>query len=461
MGQVEISMYAFARMFSLAVKSLRRHKLRSALTCVGIVIGVGAVVAITEIGQGSSQQMQRAIASVGAGVIQIDPSDAVNAGASSGGGGKVTLTPRDCEAILRECGAVQWAVPSVDCRVQITFGNRNWSPSNVLGTAPEFLAIRNWSPPAEGEMFTDDDVRNQAAVCLVGQTVVRNLFGGQSPLGQMIRVKGIGMRVIGVLRPKGANMLGRDQDDYVIAPWTTVKYRLAGRQAAAAGGGRTSGGVRTLKDPYPSAALTLYPQPSAIQMADSPTMVRFEDLDDIWVSASTPAETPQAIAQIRALLRERHKLAEGDPDDFRIRDLTEINETVASTGKTVAALVLCVAAISLVVGGVGIMNIMLISVRERTREIGVRMAVGARAKDILRQFLIEAVILCSLGGLMGIAVGHLASMFVTWMWNWPTVVSFQAMAAAFGISAVVGIIFGYYPAWSASRLDPIAALRYE
>jgi len=455
-------MLSLNRMLQVALHALRRHKMRTGLTCLGITIGVAAVIAMVEIVQGSALMLRETIESVGASVVQIDPSDAAKAGVSSGAGTRMNLTPEDCEAISRECSSVLRAAPSFDVKGQVTYGNRNWSPHHIRGTTPEYLVIRNWSDLAEGEMFTEDDVRGATAVCLLGQTVAQALFQDESPVGKKIRVKNLQMEVLGVLRPKGANMMGGDQDDYIVAPWTTVKFRMSGsRQASATAAQAAAGGVNTLSSVYPAQQAQFYPQQSAAQLIDTPILKRFADLDDIFVSATSPEDVPSAISQITAVLRRRHGLADEQPDDFRIRDLTEISQAMASNAKLMGDLLLGVATISLLVGGVGVSNVMLASVMERTREIGLRMAVGARAGDVLRQFLTEAVILCLLGGFVGILLGHGTSAVVSRVLGWPTTISLPAVAASVGVAAGVGIIFGYYPAWKASRLDPIEALRYE
>jgi len=440
--------------------------MRSALTCLGIVIGIASVIAMMEVGKGTSQALQQSIANIGANMVQIDPGATSAAGVSSGDGSALTLVPEDGEAILRECSAVRYVAPGVDFRMQVIYGNRNWAPRNILGTTPIYLVIRNWDLQ-EGEPFTDDDVSKSAAVCLIGQTAAGHLFGNESPVGKEVLVHGITLKIVGLLRHKGANMMGRDQDDFMIAPWTTVKFRLYGSKlrfaenAAVNNPASSLNQVNTLNRTYPNQQVQLYSQQSVTQAADTPQLTRFTDIDDLYVSVKTPEEIPKAIKQMKEVLRRRHHLREGESDDFNVRDWTEISELLGETTTRMTDLLLCVALIALVVGGVGIMNIMLVSVTERTREIGLRMAAGARSRDILRQFLTEAVTLCLLGGTGGILLGRGVSYAVTTFLHWPTVSSLAAVFVAVAVSVSIGIIFGYYPAWKASRLDPIEALRYE
>jgi len=446
-----------------AFRALRRNPMRAMLTTLGIVIGVGAVIAMMEIGAGSSAALKKTIASMGANVLVIRPGTASSGGVSFGAGSTTTLTPEDSQAILRECPAISNATPMVRARVQVVYGNRNWVPNAIYGTTPAYLDVQDWSILAEGEPFSDRDVLNGNRVCILGKTLVREIFDGASPVGKEIRIKNIAFKVIGVLTPKGANMMGFDQDDVILAPWTTIKYRVTGaslstsNQSTAA----ASDSVNTLSNLYPATKSGLYPERSSVQEANNPMPVRFENVDQIMAAAASSAEIPLAIEQIGGVLRERHRIRNGDPDDFNIRDMAELTKTLSTTTTLMTNLLLAVAMISLVVGGVGIMNIMLVSVTERTREIGLRMAVGARGSDILRQFLVEAVVLCLTGGAMGIILGHGGSLLVRLLLHWPVETSPAAIATAVLVSAGVGIIFGFYPAWKASRLDPIEALRYE
>ena len=448
-----------------AFRALRRNPMRAMLTTLGIVIGVAAVIAMMEIGKGSSEALKKTIESMGANNIMIFPGSAASGGVTFGGGSTMTLKPQDYEAIVRECSAVKYAAPIVRARTQVIYGGRNWIPANIYGTTPSFLDVRDWEL-SEGESFSDRDVVNASKVCILGQTLVRELFLGESPVGKELRIKNVTFRVIGVLSAKGANMMGMDQDDIVLAPWTTIKFRVTSSSLSSTSSSPSdavSTTVNTISKTYPgsSSSSKLYPERSSSQMANDLMFVRFINIDQITVAATSSYDIQNAIDQITAVLRERHRIRSGEFDDFNIRDLAEISNTLSSTSKLMTNLLLCVAMISLVVGGVGIMNIMLVSVTERTREIGLRMAVGAASSDILRQFLIEAIVLCLVGGAIGIAVGHGGSQLVKIFLHWPVASSPLAIAASVLVSAGVGIIFGYYPAWKASKLDPIEALRYE
>lgn len=447
------------RMFWTAMNGLHRNVMRAALTTLGIIIGVAAVIAMMEIGRGSSNAIQKTIASMGAANLLVLPGTASSAGVSFGSGSAVTLTPEDSEAIAKEIPAVRAAAPIVRARTQVVYGNRNWVPSNIYGTTPDFLNVREWSLESGGA-FTDLDVRNSSKVCILGQTLVRELFPDEEPIGKEVRIKNVTFKVIGVLTSKGANMVGMDQDDIVLAPWTTIKFRVTRSSVVVVNQSvvdAASGGAQI----YPSAGVSLYPPRSASQILNHPLAVRFTNVDQILTSAWSTDDAPAAIQQITQLLRERHRIHPGEPDDFNIRNMTEMTKALTSTATMMTKLLLAVALISLIVGGVGIMNIMLVSVTERTREIGLRMAVGARGSNVLQQFLVESVVLCFFGGIAGILVGQGISYVVSAVLHWPVELSVDAILAAFLVSASVGIAFGYYPAWKASRLDPITALRYE
>jgi ABC-type lipoprotein export system ATPase subunit/ABC-type antimicrobial peptide transport system permease subunit len=465
-----LSMHILPRTLSVAFKALQRNKTRSFLTTLGILIGVAAVIAMMEIGQGSKNALQQTIASMGANILAIYPGASSSGGVSFGTGSITTLTPDDTTEILRQCPGIIDVAPIVRARSQVVYGNKNWVPFSIYGTTPSYLDVRDWREMDEGNMFLDQDVRAASKVCVVGQTIVRELFNGEPALGKEIRIQNVGFKIVGVLSRKGANMMGMDQDDIVLAPWTTIKYRVSNstltnvNQSAATAASTdptaSASAVNTLSNLYPQAT-ALYPTASAAQTADTPQPVRFANIDQIMAKAGSTEEIPAAIAEMTALLKERHRIKSDQPEDFVIRDMTEMTNTLSSTSALMGSLLLCVALISLVVGGVGIMNIMLVSVTERTREIGLRMAVGARAANILRQFLVEAVVLCLIGGAIGILMGRTCSMMVQRVLHWPTETSVPAVVAAVLVSASVGIVFGYYPAWKASRLDPIEALRYE
>ncbi len=403
----------FFEILRIAFDALLRNKMRSLLTMLGIIIGVGAVIAMVAIGQGAQVQVDAQISTLGTNVLLIFPgsmtSGAVRTGAQTG----TSLTEEDGQAIKDQCPAIAYISPILRSGGQVVYGNVNWGTS-IQGGSPDYFAIRDWRIDV-GDFFADADVRGATKVCLLGQTVQLQLFDTEDPIGKTIRIRNIPFKVVGTLKPKGQNMMGQDQDDIILIPYTTLQKRLMGNTRA---WGYTS-------------------------------------------SARTKSQIIEAQQQITDLLRSRHKLGPMDDNDFTIRTQTEIAEASASTSKVMTALLASIASVSLIVGGIGIMNIMLVSVTERTREIGVRMSIGARKRDILTQFLMEAIVLSLLGGLMGIGIGVVGSNLVSKLAGWPTFVTSGSIILSVVFSMVVGVFFGFYPARKASLLHPIEALRYE
>jgi ABC-type antimicrobial peptide transport system permease subunit len=351
----------------------------------------------------------------------------------------------------------------VRARTQIVYGNKNWVPLYVYGSSPEFLTVRDW-PVSDGRSFTKTETDAAANVCLLGATVARELFADRSPVGEQVRVNNTPLEVVGVLSRKGANTLGADQDDLILAPWRTIKFKVSGQSAQTANQSADAAGAATginSTTRFPSQQPSPYPARSATDAADHPAAPLPTYIDQIMVRVASEGQIPTATQEIKKLLRERHRLKDGQLDDFNLRDTAELAAAAVSTSRLMGGLLLAVALISLVVGGVGIMNIMMVSVTERTKEIGLRMAVGARPRDILWQFLVEAVLLCVLGGAVGVLLGRGGSWLVEVLLRWRTEPSLAAVVGAVGVSAFVGVLFGFYPAWKASRLDPIDALRYE
>ena len=402
----------------VALQAIGANTMRSALTVLGIVIGVGSVIAMVAVGRGATQRIQDQIRSIGSNVLIVLSGSSTSGGLRAGAGTLLTLTEEDAAAIQAECPAVELAIPTMRGTAQIVFGNQNWS-TVIQGATPGYLEARDWRL-ASGEAFTAQDQAAATKVALLGHTVVQNLFGDTDPVGQVIRIRKVPFTVLGVLAPKGQSPWGQDQDDLVIIPLSTAKRRVLGVSQANA---RAVGAI----------------------------MVR----------ARNAALQQEAEAQVTALLRQRHRLQPDQENDFTIRNLTEVFAAQEESARVMAVLLGAIASVSLLVGGIGIMNIMLVSVTERTREIGLRMAVGARGRDILLQFLIEAVTLALLGGIVGIALGLLGSALLARFGEWAVSVDATALLLAFLFSAGVGIFFGFYPAKRAADLDPIAALRYE
>jgi putative ABC transport system permease protein len=403
----------FMNTFRLALRALARNKMRSALTMLGIIIGVGAVIAVVSIGQGAQYMVQQGIQAMGTNVVFIGAGSSRPGGARVGFGGVKTLTVDDMNAVLREIPLIKQAAPAVNSRQQVVYGNQNWNTS-VTGTTPNFFDIRNWSIQS-GSVFSDEEVDLAANVCVIGTTVSKILFLDENPVGKTIRIGRLPFRVDGVLESKGQNVMGQDQDDAIYAPYTTVQRKISGI-----------------------------------------TWVQF-----INASAVSQVASVAAVDPITSLLRERHRIRRGDDDDFFVRTQSEVADLANQTQSVMTMLLGGIASVSLLVGGIGIMNIMLVSVTERTREIGVRMAVGATESDVRRQFLVEAVTLSMMGGAIGIVFGLVGSALISNFLSWPTLISGKAIVAAAVFSAAVGIFFGYYPAHKAARLDPIEALRYE
>jgi macrolide transport system ATP-binding/permease protein len=452
---------------SMALRSIRRNAFRSTLTTLGVIIGVASLIVITEIGKGSSTAVQRILMSMGANNLLVQPGAASRNGISLGSGSYKTLTPDDAEAIIRECPAVVAAAPIIFTRQQVVHGGRNWIPFYIFGTTPAFLRVREWEDLALGEAFTPEDVEDAALVCLLGNTVANELFGDESPVGKEVLVNGVPLRVRGVLEAKGANIIGDDQDDILLAPWTTVKFRISGapvenrERDLSAPAAEAYQFVDPMSRRYPRTVLERFPGSSPNAIANTPQLARFSNVDSILARSYSAADVPQAQRQMTELLRERHHIEGDDDEDFHVQEFTEITRAVHAMIGLITGMLIGAALISLAVGGVGIMNIMLVSVSERYHEIGLRMAVGAASRDILLQFLIEAIVLSLLGGLIGIFAGRGGAMLLARVTQWPIETSVLAIVGSVSVSVTVGIVFGYYPAWKASRLNPIEALRYE
>ncbi len=405
----------------IAVRALMKNKMRAGLTVLGVVIGIAAVTTMVSIGQSASALVQGQFEALGTNVIVVLPGSQRKGGVRQAG--NTTLTSEDSKSIGDDCRAVLAASPIVGAGGQVVFGNANWSPREMTGVGADYLIVRNWQLEAGG-FFSRDEINAGAKICVIGHTLIAKLFQTTNPINQVIRIKNIPFRVIGILEKKGANMVGDDQDDIILMPYTTVRKRLQGSS--------------------------------------------FNNVNAIMVSATSPSVMDTATSEIEQLLFERHGIPPAGKPDFSVQNTTEIAATLGVITGTLTMMLSAIAGISLLVGGVGIMNIMLVSVTERTREIGIRMAIGARGKDILRQFLVEAIVLSCIGGFIGVVLGMAASVGATLLINtfstgsdWPVVISLPAAAVAMCFAAAVGIFFGYYPARRASQLDPIDALRYE
>ncbi|HEY2485516.1 MAG TPA: ABC transporter permease [Candidatus Binataceae bacterium] len=447
---------------SAAARALKRNKLRALLTMLGIFIGVAAVIAMVAVGDGARESVRAQIESLGTNLLIVLPGATTSNGVRAGSGSNSTLTVADAAAIKKQARGVA-LVSYMDRQVsQIVSGNHNWS-TGISGTTPDYLKIRDW-PVERGREFTDDDVRSAAPVCLLGQTVVDNLFGqDQNPVGAEIRVKNFPLRVIGVLAVKGQSSYGQDQDDVVLIPFGTAERKVLGVSAPSILMSSIVAPTPSPSNPLAGVPTTnsVYSQTSTVTspFGSPPKIIGVVNV--IYVQARSAQEVNTVMAEVQQILHERHRVQPGQDDDFTIRSLNEVAKASESASRVMALLLAAVASISLLVGGIGIMNIMLVSVTERTREIGIRMAIGARRIHILLQFLVEAVLLSILGGLAGAALGIVASKVISAVAGWPTLVSPVAIVGGFLFSAAVGVFFGYYPARKASLLHPIDALRYE
>jgi len=406
----------FVQTLKIALRALRTNKMRSFLTMLGIIIGIAAVIAMMAVGSGASYVISQQIASIGSNIILVIPGSTTSGGLRMGSGASQTLTSDDVKAIMAECPSVSRASGTTRTTSQVVYGNMNWS-TIIMGATPELFDIREWST-VSGRSIGQQDVDGATKVCLLGQTVVDNLFIGEDPIGKIVRIKKIPFTVIGVLDRKGQSPQGTDQDDTIFVPLRTAQVKLS-------------------RSSFPNTVGALI------------------------VQARSEALLDKAEEEINSLLKQRHRITNGKEPDFSTRNLSEILAVAEQSAKAMSLLLGAVASISLIVGGIGIMNIMLVSVTERTREIGIRMAIGARTKDILWQFLTEAVLLTMLGGIIGIILGTAGAMVVSQILSWPTLISIQSITVAFFFSGAVGIFFGFYPARKAAGLNPIDALRYE
>jgi ABC-type antimicrobial peptide transport system permease subunit len=452
------------KQISMAFVSLRRNVLRSLLTMLGIVIGVAVVITMMEIGAGASSSLKKSISNMGTNVIMIWPSAVNTGGISSGSGGSISLTEADCDAIRNECLSVEAVTPTMSRRgVQAIAGNLNWTPNSIDSGNEDYFTVRSRGEPESGRYFTKREVDTSACVCVIGQTIKEQLFADRDPVGESLRLNSVLFHIIGVMPRKGANMMGQDQDDIVVIPWKTLRSRLSrsGASATASGGGTTTSTTTSTSAVYPESTTSLYPARDATQAKNYPMPVRFNNVDQITLSARSPEQVYDAIAQVTEVLRRCHNISDGKMNDFTVRDMSEMLKTMSSTSGLMTTLLLIVALLSLVVGGVGIMNIMLVSVTERIKEIGLRMAIGATPTMILSQFILEAVVLSTAGGAIGVVVGIITARTIGAVQHWPIEIEFSSALYAFLFSSLVGVFFGFYPAYRASKLNPIDCLRYE